>query len=389
MPQQSSMKRSLVSVTVAIIAFVPSISGHCLFTSATGDYTYSNGAGEWKGWTRGLGFRNEVDGLGRKHGYMFPNQWDVATFATSVMTWDKPVCTYGEGGKCCAKNTCWPAAYYTAPKQPRAYVSSGCGITVHNLLAKVEGAEPSYSSESQDQGWERQVKYYQQWAPTEAYVDVNWEIWQQVQRKELTQATAGGYLKMNLHQVNDDGAGPFRCKLDMTGTAKRGDRGWDASSVSKADSDWDGWLTVNQTGVLQGDPSYEKERGKSLGPIKQPTNYIMSVDLPANLDCTGTLKASDGTVVQKDLCLIRCENEARNGPFGGCMYFQQFRLPKKPTKPYTRKPFPKPPKPTKISVPDDYVDKAEPKVASDLPYGYNKKRDLKNAEARKLRFKRD
>jgi len=34
----------------------------------------------------------------------------------------------------------------------------------------------------------------------------------------LPQVSAGGSLTMTLHQINADGAGPYKCMIDATGT---------------------------------------------------------------------------------------------------------------------------------------------------------------------------
>ena len=36
----------------------------------------------------------------------------------------------------------------------------------------------------------------------------------------LPQVSAGGQVDMTLHQVNGDGAGPYTCEVDMTGTGQ-------------------------------------------------------------------------------------------------------------------------------------------------------------------------
>ncbi|KAK6533047.1 hypothetical protein TWF281_007208 [Arthrobotrys megalospora] len=345
--------------SVVVITLVPSISGHCLFLSASGDKTETSGTDNgWTGWTRGLGWREAVP---RTDGYQFPSQWDVPVFATIAVP---------------------PAHEGPAITDKRYYVGSGCGVTLHNIAKYQEKKEPDYAPETPAVNAYRNTHYFQKWAPTEGYVDVPWEIWQQAQKKQITQATAGGYLRMYLHTINDDGVGPFRCKLDMTGTAKRGDWGWDTNEQKKKDNDWDGWLTVNQTGVPQEDPAQVATRGRSVTFLHGgPRGSIMYAQLPKNLNCKG--ETLNGEI--KDLCLIRCENLASNGPFGGCLFFQQYRPPKK------EKYKPKAPKkqtpPKKVKPPKGYKDETEYANADELPQAYYKKRQVESAP--KLRFKRD
>ncbi|KAF3915764.1 hypothetical protein ABW20_dc0105828 [Dactylellina cionopaga] len=359
---------------VVIISLIPSISGHCLFTSAAGDRSETVNDGKW---TRALGWRPEPD---RKSGYQFSGQWDIPIFATTAVPWAEPICT---NTQCCQKKNCWSSGYYTNPG--RSYNPSGCGITLHHLVQywEVGGGkaahyydiqqQPDYSKETQAQNWDRNVRFYQQPVPSGAWVDPFWETWQFAQKGWITQASAGGYVRMNMHMVNDDGAGPFRCKIDMTAKADRGGN----------EADWDGWLEVNQTAVLQEDPSVVATRGRGVVAIHQPADYIMYANLPKNLDCKGS--TLDGKIT--DLCMIRCENPASNGPFGGCIFFQQYRPPKKES--YKPKPQLQKPKPTRPKMPKGYKDDTEPVQASSLPDDYQYKKRAIEEDTPKLRFKRD
>ncbi|KAF8460753.1 hypothetical protein BDZ91DRAFT_738612 [Kalaharituber pfeilii] len=104
----------------------------------------------------------------------------------------------------------------------------------------------------------------------------------------IVKARANGFVQIIVHQVNADGAGPFHCRLDQTGTGTKFKR-LDMNMISR----------------------------QVPGP-----NHILQVKLPANLRCTGTdiSKAAN-------LCLLRCQNPAPNGPFGGCVVFQQVGRP--------------------------------------------------------------
>jgi len=87
---------------------------------------------------------------------------------------------------------------------------------------------------------------------------------------KIPKVKAGGKLSILAYQVNLDGAGPFRSKIDYKGT------------------------------------------GTSFSPLTV-TKQIFSfqVKLPPNLNCNG--KYGD----LKNVCTVRCENSAKNGPFGG------------------------------------------------------------------------
>ncbi|KAK6362940.1 hypothetical protein TWF730_000391 [Orbilia blumenaviensis] len=118
---------------------------------------------------------------------------------------------------------------------------------------------------------------------------------------------AGGKLHVSSFQVNADGAGPFRCRIDATGQANK----WKDLVVSK-----------NCAG----------DRHSKLWPPR-PYACNFTVELPTTLGCTG--KYGTHTTV----CIVRCENFAINGPFGGCIAVREDAAPKPPApKPPTTKP---------------------------------------------------
>ncbi|KAF3936021.1 hypothetical protein ABW19_dt0204018 [Dactylella cylindrospora] len=106
----------------------------------------------------------------------------------------------------------------------------------------------------------------------------------------IPQVTAGGQLTMTLHQVNADGAGPYACMIDMTGTGAS-------------------FQPLQVTTQVPG------ERGRDRDGNTTP--HPLVVAMPANMQCTGTAGGATG------ICMVRCQNPARNGPFGGCVPVQQ------------------------------------------------------------------
>ncbi|EIN07970.1 hypothetical protein PUNSTDRAFT_135487 [Punctularia strigosozonata HHB-11173 SS5] len=98
----------------------------------------------------------------------------------------------------------------------------------------------------------------------------------------LPSAAADGTVTMTLHQVNQDGAGPYTCAVSADGT------GADFVAMD---------VTQNVPGVL------------SLSKAKA-TNFTLIAAMPAGTTCTG---GPNG-----DACLVRCRNGAVAGPFGGC-----------------------------------------------------------------------
>ncbi|KAF3927203.1 hypothetical protein ABW20_dc0104628 [Dactylellina cionopaga] len=104
----------------------------------------------------------------------------------------------------------------------------------------------------------------------------------------IAQIAPGGELRMTLHQVNGDGAGPYICMVDTTGKG--------ANFVP---------LMVSQQVAGAGGNS-----GRDAS-----TNALF-VQFAAATRCTGAF--GDKT----NVCMVRCQNEAGAGPFGGCVPVQ-------------------------------------------------------------------
>jgi hypothetical protein len=106
----------------------------------------------------------------------------------------------------------------------------------------------------------------------------------------LPQVSQGGALMMTVHQVNGDGAGPYTCMIDATGTGTN-------------------WTPIQVTQNIDGNA-----RGRNND--QQMQDLPLSVAIPADQTCTGTVAG------QSNVCMVRCENPARAGPFGGCVPIQ-------------------------------------------------------------------
>ncbi|KAI1409064.1 hypothetical protein F5Y13DRAFT_97061 [Hypoxylon sp. FL1857] len=106
---------------------------------------------------------------------------------------------------------------------------------------------------------------------------------------QLPQITAGGQVKMTLHQVNADGAGPYTCMINDDGTG----------------ADWD---DIEVTQSPPGDDSRDRDGNE--------TDFPLTAAIPADQQCTGTVAGQD------NVCLVRCQNGARAGPFGGVVPVQ-------------------------------------------------------------------
>ncbi|KAI2616158.1 hypothetical protein GGS26DRAFT_578777 [Hypomontagnella submonticulosa] len=106
--------------------------------------------------------------------------------------------------------------------------------------------------------------------------------------KAVTQVKKGTQLKVTIHQVNADGAGPYSCDLVEAGN--------------------NGVITQNLT-VENNVPG---ANGFSQAKTQQ---FEILVNMPDDFACTGS---SAGNV-----CTVRCRNNAQAGPFGGCFPVQQ------------------------------------------------------------------
>ncbi|KAF1849232.1 uncharacterized protein K460DRAFT_275426 [Cucurbitaria berberidis CBS 394.84] len=106
----------------------------------------------------------------------------------------------------------------------------------------------------------------------------------------LPQVSAGGEIQMTVHQVNGDGAGPYKCMIDATGTGTN-------------------WQPITVTQNLEGN-----DRGRNRD--TQMQDLPLTAAIPAGQTCTGTVAG------QSNVCMVRCENPARAGPFGGCVPVQ-------------------------------------------------------------------
>ncbi|KAF2415658.1 hypothetical protein EJ08DRAFT_666844 [Tothia fuscella] len=106
---------------------------------------------------------------------------------------------------------------------------------------------------------------------------------------QLPQVSAGGSIDMTLHQVNGDGAGPYSCMINADGTG--------------AD-----WQAIDVTTQVEGTRS--NNRANAM------TDLPLSAAIPAGQTCTGNVAG------QQNVCMVRCQNTARAGPFGGCVPVQ-------------------------------------------------------------------
>lgn len=107
---------------------------------------------------------------------------------------------------------------------------------------------------------------------------------------QLPQVTRGGEVTMTVHQVNADGAGPYTCMINGDGSGAT-------------------WEPIQ---VTQNVPGSSRGRNRD----GQMQDFALKAAVPANQQCTGNVSG------QNNVCLVRCQNPARAGPFGGVVPVQ-------------------------------------------------------------------
>ncbi|CUA68255.1 hypothetical protein RSOLAG22IIIB_07785 [Rhizoctonia solani] len=98
----------------------------------------------------------------------------------------------------------------------------------------------------------------------------------------IPSATSSGEIQMTLHQVNQDGAGPYTCDVSADGG-----NNFQAAKVTK-----------NVPGAFLGLSTATAE------------DFPLNVQMPAGMQCAG---GPNG-----DACVVRCRNATPAGPFGSC-----------------------------------------------------------------------
>ncbi|KAK0103608.1 hypothetical protein ONS95_005620 [Cadophora gregata] len=104
----------------------------------------------------------------------------------------------------------------------------------------------------------------------------------------MPQISPGGAVMMTLHQVNGDGAGPYDCMIDSTGTGTQ-------------------WTNMQVATNVPGENSRSRARA---------TDFPLTAKVAADQTCTGSVAGMEG------VCMVKCQNAARAGPFGGCVPVQ-------------------------------------------------------------------
>ncbi|KAJ4389737.1 hypothetical protein N0V93_007209 [Gnomoniopsis smithogilvyi] len=114
---------------------------------------------------------------------------------------------------------------------------------------------------------------------------------------QLPQVTPGGQVKLTVHQVNGDGAGPYECMVNADGTAQQ-------------------WTNIQVTTNVPGQNGRNRRLTACIYRTVPPPTSPLNAAIPAGQSCTGTVAG------QENVCLVRCQNPANAGPFGGVIPVQ-------------------------------------------------------------------
>lgn len=109
-----------------------------------------------------------------------------------------------------------------------------------------------------------------------------------------------GTVQMTFHQVNQDGAGPLTADIDATSG------GTDPAAFKTAQ------VTQNVPGIGIGGLSGA-----------QTMDFPVAVQMPAGMTCSGSVGGAS------NVCIVRMQNSALAGPFGGSAAFTQSPTAKK------------------------------------------------------------
>jgi hypothetical protein len=108
----------------------------------------------------------------------------------------------------------------------------------------------------------------------------------------LPTCSDSGEISMTFHQVNQDGAGPLTAQIDPTSG------GTDPAAFQDAQ------VTQNVPGIGIGGLS-----------AAQTTDFPVKVQMPAGMTCSGSAGGAN------NVCIVRLQNSALAGPFGGSAAF--------------------------------------------------------------------
>ncbi|KAJ6257671.1 hypothetical protein Dda_7459 [Drechslerella dactyloides] len=248
-----------VAIAIQLAALIPYVSAHCKIMAIWGDAEPGRQPAAFA-YDGSL----PIGGTG-----LWPYQYDVTVFSSPIIP---------------------------NPAVPRVWLPQGCGATLQTLEAYYSVARADVfpgAQVAQKYEW-----WHKNYIPNDlrAYINQIEETKKVCAANRLPRVTRGGNLNWKVYTVNEDGAGPFRCRIDTTGTGAQ----------------FGAWLPMNDK--LQVPPLDTSKYSVLYSQVGQ-LGYI-GVTIPSDLTCTGSYPGYD------NVCMMRCENYAQNGPFGACMAFQ-------------------------------------------------------------------
>ncbi|EPS45933.1 hypothetical protein H072_71 [Dactylellina haptotyla CBS 200.50] len=242
---------------LASAAFFEQAAAHCKFIDSWGDAN-----------TGRHGQAMLIDNaIPLNNGGQNPWQYDVTVFSDPIVP---PVPGHPQWGK-------------------RKWMQDGCGATIStsNLWRSIHD-KVGWGKVGE---WDKNYHWYMNpliKAP-ESFVQTLWEASKACKANKVPYVSQGGWLQITVHRVNQDGAGPFRCRIDTDGAGKYS---YDAEIITQ----------VSGHGGIEC--------------CKDLWKHPLKVKIPDNLQCN--IKSGGKT----NVCIMRCENNAPNGPFGGCIPFE-------------------------------------------------------------------
>ncbi|RVD86135.1 uncharacterized protein DFL_004426 [Arthrobotrys flagrans] len=253
------------AAALAIVALAPEISGHAVWDNAIGDADPT---------IRGYVIGKQQKLENRKGTTQIPFQQDIPVLKN-------PIVPPGKQSKWWGK--------------PRTYWQNGCGATIHDqdLWWKNHKDKKMRDSFAKLAVNRRNPVIYQ--IPVKKMLDWAGITKTMAKTNQLIKVSPGGWIRIMHYQVNADGAGPLKCKISSTGQP----------------SNWNpGWIVPAAKDQV---PGPQKNSFRAQGTMQL---FPFTVTIPKNIKCTGTYEG------RENICMMRCENFAANGPFGGCIPFQ-------------------------------------------------------------------
>ncbi|KAK6532659.1 hypothetical protein TWF281_006838 [Arthrobotrys megalospora] len=324
---------SKIGFVGAAAFLLQSAEAHVRFTNTYGNYNTGQHG-------QMIGYQNWIEPKWHGNG-QWPGQFDTVVFGNPTI----PAC-------------CW------SPHKsfPRYWMDQGCGtnLETQNLFYRknrwrggADYLEPKYGEQSQIMSDHRNYHFFMAPIDMGAFIQTSSVLAWQTSVHKIAQSTPGGWLEITTYQVNADGAGPFRCRVDEGATSHAFSR----------------WLTVSKQ--PPGSQAWH-----SVDASKSNTWSTIRVEIPGDIKCSGKSGSYN------NICLIRCENFAQNGPFGGCVPVNVVYPAKAPTpKPVPVKPEPQPPK-GDVGYNINYG-KPEQNYGGKSGYWKERKRDIKQKKARR------